>query len=133
MPCQYMSDEDFEKLVADGMDAIPEDFIDKIKNVAIVIADFPTTAQLAKVKARPGSTLFGLYEGVPQTKRGGNYSGVLPDKITIFKIPLVCVSDDEDDLRERVKHTVWHEVAHHFGLDHDRIHQLESQKPVEKP
>lgn len=130
MPCHYMSDEDFEKLVADGLDAIPKEFIDKIKNVAVTIADFPTQKQLEKVKARPGSTLFGLYEGIPQTERG-NYSGVLPDKITIFKVPLVCMSEDEDDLRERVKHTVWHEIAHHFGLDHDRIHKLEREHQVD--
>lgn len=127
-----MSDEDFDKLVADGMDAIPEEFIDKVKNVAVVIADFPTQAQLQKVKARPGTTLFGLYEGIPQTKRGNSYSGVLPDKITIFKVPLLCVADSEDDLRERVKHTVWHEIAHHFGLDHKRIHELENKGSADK-
>ncbi len=128
-----MSDEEFEKLVAEGMDAIPQEFIDKVNNVAVVIADFPTESQLQKVKARPGTTLFGLYEGIPQTKRGGNYSGVLPDKITIFKIPLLCVADSEEDLRERVKNTVWHEIAHHFGLDHKRIHELEHKDSVEKP
>ncbi len=128
-----MSDEDFEKLVADGMDAVPAEFIEKVKNVAVVIADFPTQDQLQKVKARPGTTLFGLYEGIPQTKRGGNYSGVLPDKITIFKIPLLCVADSEEDLHERVKNTVWHEIAHHFGLDHKRIHELENKNKVEKP
>lgn len=122
-----MPDEEFEKLVAEGMDAIPEEFIDKIKNVAVVIADFPTRSQLEKVKARPGTTLFGLYEGIPQIKRGSSYSGVLPDKITIFKIPLLCVATDLDDLRARVKNTVWHEIAHHFGLDHARIHQLENK------
>lgn len=127
MPCPYMSDDEFEKIVADGMDAIPEEFISKIKNVAVTIADFPTRQQLAKVKARPGTTLFGLYEGIPQIRRGNSYSGVLPDKITIFKVPLLCVSADEDELRARVKNTVWHEIAHHFGLDHDRIHELESK------
>ena len=133
MPLPTISDEEFEKLVADGMDAIPEDFIDKIKNVAVVMADFPTQKQLQLVKARPGSTLFGLYEGIPQIKRGSNYSGVLPDKITIFKIPLLCVSENYEDLRQRVKHTVWHEIAHHFGLDHKRIYELEAegQKQVE--
>lgn len=123
-----MPDEEFEKIVADGMDAIPKEFIDKIKNVAVTIADFPTRQQLDKVKARPGSTLFGLYEGIPQIKRGNSYSGVVPDKITIFKVPLLCVSSDLDDLKDRVKNTVWHEIAHHFGLDHDRIHELESKK-----
>jgi len=128
MPCVYMSDAEFEKLVAAGIDAIPEEFRSKMKNVAVTVADFPDENQLKKVKARPGTTLFGLYEGIPQTERGGNYSGVLPDKITIFKIPLLCVSEDEEDLKERVKHTVWHEVAHHFGLDHKMIGDIERRR-----
>ncbi|MBR9703568.1 metallopeptidase family protein, partial [Candidatus Woesearchaeota archaeon] len=70
--------------------------------------------------------------GIPQIKRGSSYSGVLPDKITIFKVPLVCVSSDLDDLRARVKNTVWHEIAHHFGLDHTRIHELENKSKTSK-
>ena len=128
MPLPYMSDEDFEELVNAGIDAIDEEFIKKLKNVAIVIADWPTRHQLQKVRARPGTTLFGLYEGIPQTKRGSNYGGVLPDKITIFKVPMLCVVNTEDELKEQVKKTVWHEIAHHFGMDHQQIHAHEKRK-----
>ncbi len=124
---QHLSDEDFKKLVVEGMDAIPKEFIDKIKNVAIVIADSPSPQQLGQVDARHGVTLLGLYEGIPQTQRGDSYSGVLPDKITIFKIPSLRAASDFEDLRAQVKNTVWHEIAHHFGLDHDRIHELENR------
>jgi len=122
-----ISDTEFEKLVAEGIDAIPRDFYENIDNLAFVIRDFPTREQLAQVKARPGTTLFGLYEGIPKIRRGNAYSGVLPDKITIFKIPLLCVADSREELRRQVMHTVWHEIAHHFGLDHNRIHELENK------
>ena len=123
-----ISDEDFSKLVSEGIDAIPEEFRKHMDNVAIVIEDFPNQMQLAKVKARPGTTLFGLYEGIPKPSRNSSYTGVLPDKITIFKIPLICMFREPEALRAQVKKTVWHEIAHHFGLGHKRIHELENKK-----
>jgi len=131
MACAYMTDEEFEVLVNKAIDEVGEEYVNKLKNVAIVIADFPSTEQLAKVKARPGSTLFGLYEGIPQTRRGGNYSGVLPDKITIFKVPILCVVNDNQQLIEQVKKTVWHEIAHHFGMNHKQIHDHEARQQTE--
>jgi predicted Zn-dependent protease with MMP-like domain len=71
--------------------------------------------------------LFGLYEGVPLTKRGGALK-LLPDKITVFKQPLLAVSRTPAQLRRNIGHTIWHEVAHYFGLDHDRIHQLDAKR-----
>ncbi len=124
----YMSDEDFEDLVNKAIDSIDEQYIKKLDNVAITIADFPTRRQLHKVKARPGSTLFGLYEGVSQIRRGTGYSWVLPDKITIFKVPLLCMSTSQEDLVLRVRDTVWHEIAHHFGMDHKQIHAHKNRK-----
>jgi predicted Zn-dependent protease with MMP-like domain len=73
----------------------------------------------------PGWTLFGLYQGVPQTKRG-NYTMVLPDKITIFKLPMLAAARDEPDLKEIVANTVWHEIAHHFGLDEAEVRRREA-------
>lgn len=128
MPLPYMEDKAFEVLVNAGIDSIDEEFIKKLKNVAIVISDFPTRDQLQKVRARPGTTLFGLYEGIPQIKRGSNYTNVLPDKITIFKIPMLCVVNSEEELKEQVKKTVWHEIAHHFGMNHQQIHEHETRK-----
>lgn len=115
----------FEELVSEGIDAISKDHFEHLDNLAFTIADLPTPYQLRKAGMRHGWLLLGLYEGIPKTVRGNNYSGVLPDKITIFRRPLMAISRDEDDLRERVKSTVWHEVAHHFGLNHHDISQRE--------
>jgi len=119
---------EFEKIVNDGIKAIPEKFLQKLKNVAIVVEDEPTLAQKKKLNIRPNWTLFGLYEGVPQLERGANYSAVLPDKITIFQNPIEEEARDEKDVEEVVKNTVWHEIAHHFGMDEARVRQVETRK-----
>lgn len=95
--------------------------------MAIVYADEPTPEQRVKLQLRDDQTLFGLYEGVPQPARGG-VTTTLPDKITIFKWPLLHASHDEASLRANIRHTLWHEIAHHFGLDHGRISELEQRK-----
>lgn len=120
-----MNDEQFESIIADAMDSLPERFLEHAKNVAIVWADDPTPEQRVKLKLRCNETLFGLYEGIPLIRRGDNYNLVLPDKITIFKNPILSFAQSEADVRQQVKHTLWHEIAHHYGLDHDRIHELE--------
>lgn len=120
-----MSDEEFSKLVGEAMDAIPERYALSMNNVGFVTEDDPTPEQRTKLHLVDGETLYGLYEGIPLTMRTGNYSGVLPDKITIFKNPILAGSTDLLAVRAQVKKTVWHEVAHHFGLGHDRIHELE--------
>lgn len=122
-----MAEEEFEKLVATAMDAIPEHYALHMKNVGFVIADWPTPEQHARLHLHDGQTLFGLYEGIPLTQRTGSYSGVLPDKITIFKQPMLMASESAEAVDKLVRKTVWHEVAHHFGLDHDRIWKLERQ------
>lgn len=121
-----ISDQQFEALIGEAMDSLADKYARHMNNVAIVWADEPTDGQREKMKLKPNHTLFGLYEGIPQTVRG-SYNLVLPDKITIFKNPLVQSSRDLDDLRAKVHNTVWHEIAHHFGLDHDRIHELEQK------
>lgn len=120
-----ISDKHFEEIISDAMDSLPERFLAHAKNVAVVWADEPTMEQRVKQQLRPNQTLFGLYEGIPLTRRGDNYSMVLPDKITIFKNPIVHYANDLDAVKKQVKHTLWHEIAHHYGLDHDRIHELE--------
>ncbi len=120
-----ISDDHFAALIAEVMDELPEKYISALDNVAVVYADEPTEAQRVQMKLRSHETLFGLYEGIPQTARGAGYNLVLPDKITIFKNPLQHASRDVAELKAHVKHTLWHEIAHHFGLDHDRIHELE--------
>lgn len=121
------SDEQFDKLISDVMSELPQKYIEGLKNVVIVIADFPTPEQIEQLKLR-SQTLLGLYEGIPLIRRGNNYSGVLPDKITLFKAPLLSISPDMVALRENTKRTLWHEIAHYYGLGHDRIHELESKK-----
>lgn len=119
-----VSDEQFEKIVAWAIDALHKQFEDA-KNVGVVVADEPSPEQRVKLELRGDQTLFGLYEGIPLTNRTGNYSGVLPDKITLFKGPLTSYARNEAELRHEVHLTLWHELAHHFGLDHDEIHARE--------
>ena len=120
-----VSDEEFKEFVSAGMDAIPPKYIKNLNNVAFVVQDLPTEEQRVKLKLSEHQTLYGLYEGIPLTKRGFNYNLVLPDKITIFKKPMEASSQTIEELKEQVRHTVWHEVAHYFGLNHEQIHKLE--------
>ncbi|MDQ2972926.1 MAG: metallopeptidase family protein [bacterium] len=113
-----LSDEEFEKIVNEAIDSLQEQ-TSHTKNLAIVTEDDPSPEQREKLKLMPGHTLFGLYEGIPLTRRGSGYNMVLPDKITIFKNPILSVSRDILDLKSHVKRTVWHEIAHHYGLDHE--------------
>lgn len=119
--------EHFEKLVAKAIDGIPDRYSQHMQNVGFVIEDTPSEDQRLKLHLAGGMTLYGLYEGIPLTQRGNGYSGVLPDKITIFRLPMLQQASDLEELEEIVKNTVWHEVAHHFGLGHGRINELESQ------
>lgn len=119
------SDEEFEKMINDGIARLHKLYQENLNNVGFVISDEPTSAQRQELKLRCNETLFGLYQGIPLTKRGSGYNLVLPDKITIFKLPIVAVSKTIDEIAEHVRHTVWHEVAHYYGLNHGQIHKLE--------
>lgn len=120
-----VSQADFERMVGEAIDAIPKKYAEKLNNVGFVVEDVPNLEQQAKFHLVHGRTLYGLYEGIPQTQRTNNYSLVLPDKITIFKRPIELSAHSLEELREQVRHTVWHEVAHHFGLGHDQIYRLD--------
>lgn len=122
------SDELFEKYVNTGIEKIPPLYMQHLKNVAIVIADEPSREQRKKLKLRCNETLFGLYEGVPLTQRGSGFNLQIPDKITIFKIPITRAAKDTAELIDQVGRTVWHEIAHYYGLDHDQIHSLETKQ-----
>ena len=109
-----VSDTRFDALVADALDAIPEELGHLMENVAIVVRD-----------GRAHSGLLGYYEGVPLTERGSGYDGmVLPDRITIFRLPILSMCATEDEVVEQVQITVVHEVAHHFGIDDERLAEL---------
>jgi predicted Zn-dependent protease with MMP-like domain len=111
----------FEELVGDALDSIPPDLAVHMDNVVVVVEDWPTPEQLA---GRPG-TLLGLYEGVQLTDRSPiNYAGVMPDRVTIFSGPLSERASDEADLAHQIRVTVIHEIAHHFGIDDQRLREL---------
>lgn len=125
-----MKRQDFEKLVNEGVEAIPEKFREKIKNVAFLIADYPTEKQLKENGVPEGDTLLGLYEGIPATERGEYYGmgETLPDRITIFQKPIEEEADgDAEKVREVVKDTIWHEVAHYFGMSEKEVGEREDQ------
>ena len=119
-----ITDAQFADMIADVIEELPKEHMAAVKNVAIVYADEPTPDQREQLRLRNDQSLFGLYEGVPLPKRGGmtNYG---PDKITIFKQPMLQFVQTPRQLRAQVKHTLWHEIAHYFGLDHDKIHEIE--------
>ena len=122
-----MEIERFEQLVNEGIKDIPQKFLDKLDNVGIVIEDNPTPEQLKKLKIRKNYVLFGLYEGIPKTVRW-NYADVLPDKITIFKNPIEESTQSDEEIKNIIKETVWHEIAHHFGMDEKEVRAAELRK-----
>ena len=122
-----LSDEQFDQLITRAMDELPQEYIQGLQNVAIVMADEPDEVQREKLKLRHDHLLLGLYEGVPRTARTGNEAGILPDKITLFKYPIMAVSRTDEEFFEQIKRTLWHEIAHYYGLDHDRIDYLEQR------
>lgn len=128
---QSLSDKEFDQLISDCLSELPGRFTDNLKNVAILYEDEPSPQQRHELKLACNQTLFGLYEGVPLAARQGELR-ILPDKITLFKKSLLSASKNQAELKKLVKHTLWHEIAHYYGLDHTRIHALEDgsgQKP----
>ena len=121
-----VSFERFEELVEEALGEIPDALWEVIENVAVMVEDWPTPEQLDAAGTPRGQLLLGLYEGVPLTGRSHGYGLVAPDKITIFRLPIlrVCPQGDEDAIRTQVRRTVLHEIAHHFGIDDDRLHEL---------
>lgn len=113
-----VSDEEFDRLITRAMDELPQKYIKGLDNVAILYADEPDEYQAQQSHLDDHHILLGLYEGIPLTQRGAGYSFVLPDKITLFKTPLLQVSSDEHDFFEHIKRTLWHEIAHYYGLSH---------------
>jgi predicted Zn-dependent protease with MMP-like domain len=123
-----MDREEFETLVVGAIDNLPLEFRTKLENVDVVVEDWPTSGQLKKVKVSHPSQLLGLYEGVPQTKRGRRYGMVPPDKISIFQKPIEahCHSNEEIDMK--ITEVVCHEIAHHFGIDEKTLRRIEDER-----
>lgn len=123
-----MTKKEFEKIVEEGIKSIPEKFLQKLDNVAIVIAKRPTRKQMKENGLKKGWTLFGLYEGISQLERGAHYGGVIPDKITIFQEPIEEEAQNRKEVKEIVKETIWHEIAHHFGMDEKQVWESEEKR-----
>ncbi len=122
---QRISQEHFEDLVEEALESIPEELWARIDNLAVLIEDWPTAIQRASVGMERHGLLLGLYEGVPLTARSHAYGMVTPDKITIFRGPILRVCPPNDDaIRAQVRRTVLHEIAHHFGISDERLHEL---------
>lgn len=119
-----VSDEQFQALIDDALGTLPKEHIDRVKNVAILYEYDPTPEQRQKLALRNDQTLFGLYEGTPLTQRQG-MTTLYPDRITLFKNPLCMSVADLPALKEQIRHTLWHEIAHYYGLDHEAIDKLE--------
>jgi predicted Zn-dependent protease with MMP-like domain len=113
----------FEELVEDAVASIPMPFAAALDEVAIVVADEPTAEQLSEDGYGTGESLYGLYEGVPRSEWGSDWSAVA-NRITLFRLPLEADFADPDDLADEVWVTVVHELAHHLGIDDDRLHEL---------
>ncbi|HET8991704.1 MAG TPA: metallopeptidase family protein [Candidatus Saccharimonadales bacterium] len=119
-----VNDEDFQKLINLALEELPGEHAGNLKNVAILFDDQPNEEQRQRLKLDNNHTLLGLYEGTPLSERQGR-APLLPDRITLFKKPLLMKSRNEQELKENIKHTLWHEVAHYYGLNHQRIEELE--------
>ena len=120
-----MDRERFEQLVAKVVEELPEEFLNRLENIDIMVENRPNRSQLRRAGLRSGETLLGLYEGVPLTRRGGHYGLVPPDKITIFKAPIEARCRDELEIAEEIQRVVKHEIAHHFGISDQRLRQIE--------
>ena len=117
----------FRTLVDEALASIPQNFRDALQNIAIVIEDEPTAAQLAEVGLDPPDTLLGLYEGTPLTERAWAHGNTLPDKVTLFQGPIEDAADDEDDTVVAIGETLIHEIGHYFGLSEEEIERIEEQ------
>jgi predicted Zn-dependent protease with MMP-like domain len=110
-----MSAEDFEGLVAQALDEIPPELARLMDNVAVFVEDDSPAGE---------PELLGYYDGTPLTERDGMYAGVLPDRIVVFRRPILAMCRSADEVVEEVRITVVHEIAHHFGIDDERLHDL---------
>ena len=114
----------FEELVVEEIEALPPEFAVHLENVDIFVLPRPSPAQRRAAGIRPWQQLYGLYEGIPHTRRTAGYNLVMPDTITIFSEPMLDDFRSEAALREQIRRTIKHEIAHHFGTDDDRLREL---------
>lgn len=117
----------FQRLVDEAVASLPEQFRNAMTNIAIVVEDDPTLEQLAEVGIEPPDSLYGLYEGIPLPDRQWSHGNVLPDKVTLFRRPILEDSLDDEDVVVGIGETLIHEIGHYFGLDEDQIMEIEEK------
>ena len=122
-----MNEEEFENLVTEAFEELPEKIKKIIKNVAVIVEKKPSEEQLKKTGIKYGGILLGLYEGVPQTHWGKGFGMTLPDKITVFKESVENFAKTSPDIKKFVRNVVWHEIAHYFGFDEKETRRLETK------
>ena len=114
----------FKALVREAVRGLPDELRGRIDNVDILIRGRPTASELREARVPPGGTLLGLYQGTPLPSRNSGYHAVLPDRILLFRGPLEAMCRTDEDLVAQIRRTVLHELAHHFGIDDDRLHRI---------
>ena len=119
-----MDNPSFEDLVGEAVESIPDAFFEMLDNVAIVVEDWPDRETMRLARVRSPYQLLGFYHGIPQTGRTSGYNLVAPDRISIYRRPIEAQCRTDDELREMVRRVVLHELAHHFGIDDNRLHEL---------
>jgi predicted Zn-dependent protease with MMP-like domain len=122
-----MDNYQFESIVVKAIEALPEEFREKLENVDVIVEDWPSAEQLQRLNIRHRSQLLGLYEGVPHIQRGRSYGMVLPDKITIFKKPIEMRYRTDREIETEIGNVVRHEIAHHFGTDEKTLREIEEK------
>jgi predicted Zn-dependent protease with MMP-like domain len=119
-----MDRETFTQLVAEAIEMLPEDFTDKMQNVEVVVEDWPDAETVRLAGVRHPAGLLGFYHGVPLTRRTQGYNLVVPDKISIYWKPIMMVCRTPEQVRDRVRQVVRHEIAHYFGIDDNRLREI---------
>ncbi|HEX6291385.1 MAG TPA: metallopeptidase family protein [Herpetosiphonaceae bacterium] len=119
-----MDEETFEQIVVEVLEGLPPEFAEAFENIEVLIEARPRLEHRRAVRIKPWQTLYGLYQGVPLPARTHSYGMVAPDTITIFREPLLRDFPQTERLREQIRRTVLHEIAHYFGIDDDRLHEL---------
>ncbi len=117
----------FERLVVEAMALVPRRFRDEMRNIAIVVEDEPSPELLEEMEIEPPDSLYGLYQGTPITERSWDQGNDLPDRITLYQIPIEEDCDDADDVRAVIGETLIHEIGHYFGLSEEEIEEIEER------
>jgi predicted Zn-dependent protease with MMP-like domain len=120
--------EDFERLVDEAWETIPQSFRDRFSNIAIFVEDEPQSEHLSAAGVPDGYTLLGLYQGYPLSKRGWGYSMAMPDRVTLFQGPIERSASSDRDIPQIVYDTLWHELGHHLGMDEKQVRDAEKRR-----